>query len=246
VEEGFINNNVVKLHYVTLGSKTAPMILMIHGFPDFWFTWRDLMAELSKEYFVVAYDQRGFNKSDKPEGQKNYIKLIAPTQLQARTSKQRRTTKNSRYARDLMKDGADKKITSEKLASWVKDKDAKEKYITAFDNTDFLAMHYYYKQNFPSEPYKESTSPIVKIKPPVLIFHGLEDKSMLPEGLNNLWDLLEQNMTLVTIPGAGHFVQQDAAEMISAWILSWLKLQKEFNPSLYKIKSSEELHQFAS
>ncbi|MGI9239666.1 MAG: alpha/beta fold hydrolase, partial [Verrucomicrobiales bacterium] len=52
----------VKIHYVIAGEKNpgAP-IIMIHGFPDFWYTWRHQMAELSKTRRVVAIDMRGYN-----------------------------------------------------------------------------------------------------------------------------------------------------------------------------------------
>jgi len=40
--------------------------------------------------------------------------------------------------------------------------------------------------------------------------------------LNNTWEWLEKDLTLVTIPGAGHFVQQDASEMVTRSIRMWL------------------------
>ncbi len=70
----------------------------------------------------------------------------------------------------------------------------------------------YYKQNYPREPYKEDTSKLVKVKAPVLMFHGLKDSALLPGALNDTWEWLEKDLTLVTIPEASHFVQQDAAE----------------------------------
>jgi len=51
---------------VTAGK--GPLLILLHGFPDFWYTWRDQIPELSKHYQVVAVDQRGYNLSDKPEG----------------------------------------------------------------------------------------------------------------------------------------------------------------------------------
>ncbi len=48
VEHGFIDNNGVKIHYVTLGQ--GPLIVMLHGFPDFWYTWRNQMEALSARY----------------------------------------------------------------------------------------------------------------------------------------------------------------------------------------------------
>src|SRR5215813_12055522 len=72
VVDGYADSGGVKIHYAALGDKKNPLIVMIHGFPDFWYTWRDQMAALSSEYYVVAIDQRGYNLSDKPKGVENY------------------------------------------------------------------------------------------------------------------------------------------------------------------------------
>src|SRR6266404_742459 len=77
VEHGYADSGGVKIHYASLGPKKgdkskAPLIVMIHGFPDFWYTWRDQMEGLSDNYQVVAIDQRGYNLSDKPKGVENY------------------------------------------------------------------------------------------------------------------------------------------------------------------------------
>src|SRR5262249_23557125 len=75
--EGFADSAGVKIHYVTLGK--GPLVVMLHGFPDYWFSWRDQMPALAKHFQVVAVDQRGYNKSDQPKGVENYKldKLIA-------------------------------------------------------------------------------------------------------------------------------------------------------------------------
>src|SRR5438552_2312564 len=70
VEHGYAKNGDVKIHYASLGK--GPLIVMIHGFPDFWYTWRDQMDALAPNYHVVAIDQRGYNLSDKPAGVENY------------------------------------------------------------------------------------------------------------------------------------------------------------------------------
>ena len=57
---------------------------------------------------------------------------------------------------------------------------------------------------------------------PVLQIHGLEDTALLPGALNDTWEWLEADLTLVTIPGAGHFVQQDASDLVNRSMLSWL------------------------
>jgi pimeloyl-ACP methyl ester carboxylesterase len=61
---------------------------------------------------------------------------------------------------------------------------------------------------------------------PVWMFHGLDDKALLPGALNDTWKGLEKDLTLVTIPGAGHFVQQDAADQVSRTMKMWLKLKE--------------------
>jgi pimeloyl-ACP methyl ester carboxylesterase len=62
----------------------------------------------------------------------------------------------------------------------------------------------------------------VKVKAPVLMIHGLNDQALLPGALNNSWEWLENDLTLVTIPGAGHFVQQDASDLVTRCMKMWL------------------------
>lgn len=66
----YINTNGVKLHYVTQGE--GPLMLMLHGFPEFWYSWRHLIPEFAKDFKVVALDLRGYNDSDKPQAQSAY------------------------------------------------------------------------------------------------------------------------------------------------------------------------------
>ncbi|HIA47140.1 MAG TPA: alpha/beta hydrolase [Candidatus Hydrogenedentes bacterium] len=70
VEHRFADNDGVKIHYAVAGS--GPLVVFIHGWPDFWYSWKNQMEGLSDEYTVVALDTRGYNKSDKPEGGENY------------------------------------------------------------------------------------------------------------------------------------------------------------------------------
>lgn len=79
VDHHYVTNNEVKIHYVTLGN--GPLVLFVHGFPDFWYTWRDQMEELSGNYKVAAVDLRGYNLSDSPEGVENYTYSILVNDL---------------------------------------------------------------------------------------------------------------------------------------------------------------------
>ncbi len=273
VKHGFADSNGVKIHYATLGK--GPLVVMIHGFPDYWYTWRHQMQALADDHQVVAIDMRGYNKSDKPKGQKNYDMkfLIGDVLAVVKHFKQEKATivghdwggavawgvamtapqvcdkliilnlphmrglsrelannpaqqKNSAYARTFQMPSAHLALNAKGLSRWVKDPKARARYVEAFKRSDFEAMLHYYKQNYPRPPYKENTSPVTKVKMPVLMFHGLDDKALLPGALNDTWDWLEKDLTLVTIPGADHFVQQDAAEKVSRTMMMWLKLQE--------------------
>lgn len=69
-KHNFINTNGVKLHYVSGGS--GKLMLMLHGFPEFWYSWRHQITEFSPDYHVVAVDLRGYNQSDKPQNLEAY------------------------------------------------------------------------------------------------------------------------------------------------------------------------------
>jgi len=104
----------------------------------------------------------------------------------------------------------------------VKDPEAKPKYIEAFKQSDFGAMLNYYKRNYPREPYTEDTSPLKKVQAPVLMIHGLKDTALLAPALNGNWDYVERDLTLTTVPTAGHFVQADEPDFVTKTMRAWL------------------------
>src|SRR5262245_1459004 len=271
----------VKIHYASLGS--GPLVVMIHGFPDFWYTWRVQMAALADRYQVVAIDQRGYNLSDKPKGVENYdMRLLIgdvaavirhlgrekativghdwggavawqfAINLPQMTDKlvilnlphpngmvrELRTNKdqiaNSEYARNFQtKSPSDptvffgRPMTAETLSGWVKDPAARARYVEAFGRSDFEAMLNYYKRNYPRVAGADAPPPEPpRVRMPVLRFHGLADQALNAAGLSGTWNWLEKDLTLVTVPGAGHFVQQDAAELVSSTMKWWLTMRK--------------------
>lgn len=71
VEHGFAERGGVKTHYVSLGQ--GPLVVLIHGIPEFWYSWRHQLVPLAEAGFrVVAIDQRGFNRSDKLPAREGY------------------------------------------------------------------------------------------------------------------------------------------------------------------------------
>jgi pimeloyl-ACP methyl ester carboxylesterase len=267
-EEGFADSNGVRIHYVTLGK--GPLIIMIHGFPDYWYSWRDQMPELAKHHQVVAIDQRGYNKSDQPKGIENYKvdKLVEDVAAVMKHVKQEKAIivghdwgglvawtfamthpdktgrlivlnlphpkgmlrelahnpqqqKNSQYARDFQKPDAAAKLKPELLAFWVREPEARKLYIEAFRRSSMEGMLNYYKANYPKEPYKDDQE-FPPVKCPVLLIHGLGDPYLLAGALNDTWKWVAKDLTLLTIPKAGHFVHRDASKLVTQTMVQWL------------------------
>lgn len=70
VEHKYAENEGVSIHYAKAGS--GPLAVFIHGFPDFWYSWRHQMEGLSDTHTVVALDTRGYNLSDQPQALEDY------------------------------------------------------------------------------------------------------------------------------------------------------------------------------
>lgn len=268
---GFAESGDVKIHYVTMGE--GPLVVMIHGFPDFWYTWRKQMPALSKNFKVVAIDQRGYNKSGQPEGVQQYTmeKLVGDVKSVIDHFGQEKATivghdwggavawtfamtkpkmterlvilnlphfnglrrelannpaqhQASAYAREFQSADAASKLNAKGLTFWVKDQQAKEKYVEAFKRSSFEGMLNFYKANFPRPPYDDADE-LPAVECSTLMIHGLKDTALLPGALNGTWDWIKNDLTIVTLPDAGHFVQQDADKAVTRTIVGWLKMK---------------------
>jgi pimeloyl-ACP methyl ester carboxylesterase len=278
-EDGFADSGGVKIHYVTRGA--GPLVVLIHGFPDFWYLWRGQIPALAKHFQVVAIDLRGFNLSDQPKGVENYTmdQLVGDVEAVVRHFKKDRAIlvghdaggwiswryamahpdktdrlvilnlphprclerelvnnpqqyKASAYARQiqtgLQEDDSPLEATPEKFVHWVKtgaihpflDEAGKQKYVEAYERMSFEGRWDFYKVNYPRPPYQEETYPPVKC--PVLMFHGLDDPWLMPGTLNDTWRFVEKDLTLVTVPKAGHWVHHDAADLVTKRMVRWL------------------------
>jgi pimeloyl-ACP methyl ester carboxylesterase len=60
--------NGIRLHYASVGTPGRPLILLLHGFPEYWGAWEDLLPLLPASHFAVAPDLRGYNLSTQPDG----------------------------------------------------------------------------------------------------------------------------------------------------------------------------------
>jgi len=64
MQDQYAQINGIRLHYVESGS--GPLIIFLHGFPEFWYEWKNQLDEFGKDHHAVAPDMRGYNLSDKP------------------------------------------------------------------------------------------------------------------------------------------------------------------------------------
>jgi len=70
LKDEYIQVSGLRMHCVTAGK--GPLILFLHGFPEFWYEWKNQLAEFGKDHLAVAPDMRGYNLSDKPNSEEQY------------------------------------------------------------------------------------------------------------------------------------------------------------------------------
>src|ERR1700739_4062629 len=75
--ESYAQVNGTRLHYVQAGE--GPLVVLLHGFPEFWYSWRHQIPALAAAGFhVIVPDMRGYNLSDKPPGGPAYRLKVLP------------------------------------------------------------------------------------------------------------------------------------------------------------------------
>jgi len=64
-QDNYVEVNGQRLHYASLGK--GPLVLFLHGYPSFWYQWKDQMAEIGRDHLAVGLDMRGYNLSSRPK-----------------------------------------------------------------------------------------------------------------------------------------------------------------------------------
>ncbi len=67
-----VTANGQKIHTMMAGAEDAPVMLMLHGFPEYWHAWSSVAEQLINDFRLILPDQRGFNLSSKPDGVEAY------------------------------------------------------------------------------------------------------------------------------------------------------------------------------
>lgn len=71
-----ILTNGIEMHVAEIGSPTCPLVLLLHGFPELWFSWRHQMVRIAEHgYHVVAPDMRGYGDTESPADSFSYTIL---------------------------------------------------------------------------------------------------------------------------------------------------------------------------
>lgn len=74
----FVDAGDATWHFVSAGDQQEDVVLLIHGHPDTWYAYRNVMADLAKDYYVIAVDTLGYGQSDKrPEVDVSYAAVAA-------------------------------------------------------------------------------------------------------------------------------------------------------------------------
>ena len=72
IRHGYAQVGDVRLHYAESGGADRPLVVLLHGFPEFWYSWRHQLGALGEHFHTVAPDLRGYNLSDKPDREEDY------------------------------------------------------------------------------------------------------------------------------------------------------------------------------
>jgi pimeloyl-ACP methyl ester carboxylesterase len=69
-QDNYAEVNGQRLHYASVGQ--GPLVLFLHGYPSFWYQWKDQMLEIGRDHLAVGLDMRGYNLSSRPQGLEPY------------------------------------------------------------------------------------------------------------------------------------------------------------------------------
>ncbi len=279
-QHDFIATNGIRMHYVTFGA--GSLVVLLHGFPEFWYSWRFQIGELGKYFTVVAPDLRGYNKTDKPEGIKNYkisvllqdilglieglgankaivighdwggalawefarnfpemteklIVLNCPPIdiLQDEIATNEKQRKRSEYIFFFQQPKIPEKTLSDNhymmLKHTLKDlavrkdlwnEETLNKYVEALKLPSLSCGINYYRAalQYPLRAKQRQ----LKVVAPTLVIWGEKDKALGKELTRHFPNIVEGPYSIKFIPEVGHWVQQEAPELVNRYILEFL------------------------
>jgi epoxide hydrolase 4 len=274
----------VRLHYASAGN--APnLVVLLHGFPEFWYSWRKQIIDLSDEFTVVAPDMRGYGLSSKPSGSSEYtvekvgndiaglirelgfpsaavighdwgagvawsmaakhsglVSRVGSLQVPPAEIWKRNISVKQLLASWYMfffqlpwlPEAILKAGDYKKLKSALQDTTARpgvftdehvERYKEMWRQPGALtSMLNYYRANVLSR-LRSAPEGHQRIKVPTLFIFAERDTAILPETVADVGSVIDAPYTEHRIPDSGHWVQQEAADEVTAVIRDFLKDQ---------------------
>jgi pimeloyl-ACP methyl ester carboxylesterase len=275
----------IKLHYATAGNGER-LVILLHGFPECWYSWRHQIAALSDRYTIVAPDLRGYNLSDKPESVADYAieklvddvvglihyfgrgeaaivghdwgaavawavaerhpeavwKLCAMQVPPVSVWRRNQTFKQflaSWYIFFFQIPALPELLMRRNdfalLANALKNSTAEPGIFTEADINQYkkawrepralTSALNYYRANILKRLF--SNRPDEKIKVPTLFIYGEQDSFVLPATVRDVGSAVDAPFAEIRIPGAAHWVQQEAAEIVSDSLREFLSDSNE-------------------
>ncbi|MBD3213608.1 MAG: alpha/beta fold hydrolase [Candidatus Lokiarchaeota archaeon] len=274
--EEYIEVQGIKLHTMIFGS--GDPIFLLHGFPDFWYGWKNIILGLKDQYKLIVPDLRGYNLSDKPDGEQNYkldillkdIKQLAkklniskfslvghdwggaiswafaekfpellnkliiinaphPKIFRKKIESSKKQKRSSGYIFQMLKPGGEEafyrndfQLLKFAIFQNTRNKEAfsefdKQKYIEAWSQPgSILGGVNYYRAN----TKMEGLTGIIKV--PTLVIFGMKDNYVRPGVLEGLDEYVE-NLTIIRVENASHWVMHDDPEIAISAIKDFIK-----------------------
>ncbi|XP_041133229.1 epoxide hydrolase 4-like isoform X2 [Polyodon spathula] len=237
-----IKESGLRFHYVAAGEKGKPLMLFLHGFPEFWFSWRHQLREFKTEFRVVAVDMRGYGESDVPAGREHYRLDYLVTDVKDIVEYLDYTLRHpsqlvkssyffffqlSRFP-EFMFTIDDFKAIKYLFTSQTTGIGRKGCQLTSEDIDAYMYVFSqpgaltgplnYYRNAFSFLPLKQE-----EVKSPVLLLWGERDAFLEQEMVEISRLYIKNHFRLNIISGASHWLQQDQPDIVNTLIWTFLK-----------------------
>ncbi len=200
IEHRTVEANNIKLHIAEAGD--GPLVVLCHGFPECWYSWRHQIRALADAGFrVVAPDQRGYGTSDAPDAIAAGVEGAPPAPA---------------YMLEGLPDPGDD------LPPWLTAEDV-DTYVQAFTRSGFRGGLNWYR-NIDHNWVLTAPFDGMKIEQPALFVTG--DRDVVPfsaEAEQGMRAVVTDLRDVVVLPGIGHWTQQEAPDAVNDALLRFLK-----------------------
>src|SRR3989338_1248218 len=205
MEHAYAEVNGIRLHYVTAG--TGPLILFVHGFPEFWYMWRRQLEEFARDHQAVAPDMRGYNLSSKPDG-------VAAYEVRHLVEDLRALADHLGHRRFVLvgHDLGERFTEAERAA-----------YVEAWSQPGALTGGLNYSRAAGAGPPAADGAPArsfggdparLAVRVPTLVIWGERDRALLPGNLEGL-ERFVPDLRVRRVPHASHWVVHEEPELVN-------------------------------